>query len=148
MRALLSFIVSTTSFASSLWAGVAAAAEPFNWSLQVDDPIHAPAELVESMHIGFGYNHCRAVHAKGIILQGEFTPDTHAKEITKAPHLTANTAEETERSSSTQAMYRRESRLPICCPVFIRRHSDYQRRKNEMSPLLRETEGLTKSQAA
>src|SRR5437762_13655527 len=46
----------------------------------------------------------------------------------------------TERSSSTQAMYRRESRLPICCPVFIRRHSDYQRKKNEMSPLLRETE--------
>jgi hypothetical protein len=94
MRAPLSFIVSTTSFASSLWAGVAAAAEPFNWSLQVDDPIHTPAELVESMHSAFGYNHCRAVHAKGIILQGEFTPDTHAKEITKAPHLTANTAEE------------------------------------------------------
>jgi hypothetical protein len=94
MRAPLSFIVSTTSFASSLWAGVATAAEPFNWSLQVDDPIHTPAELVESMHSAFGYNHCRAVHAKGIILQGEFTPDTHAKEITKAPHLTANTAEE------------------------------------------------------
>jgi hypothetical protein len=94
MRAPLSFIVSTTSFASSLWAGVAAAAEPFNWSPQVDDPIHTPAELVESMHSAFGYNHCRAVHAKGIILQGEFTPDTHAKEITKAPHLTANTAEE------------------------------------------------------
>src|SRR6266481_2733819 len=51
----------------------------------------------------------------------------------------------TERSSSTQATYRRESRLPICCPVFIRRHSEYQRKKNEMSPLLRETEGLTKS---
>ena len=87
MRALLSFIVSTTSFASSLWAGVAAAAEPFNWSPQVDDPIHTPAELVESMHSAFGYNHSRAVHAKGIILQGEFTPDSHAKEITKAPHL-------------------------------------------------------------
>jgi len=87
MRALLSFIVSTTSFGLSLWAGVAAAAEPFNWNPQVDDPIHTPAELVESMHSAFGYNHCRAVQAKGIILQGEFTPDTHAKEITKAPHL-------------------------------------------------------------
>src|SRR6266436_10060106 len=54
----------------------------------------------------------------------------------------------TEGSSSTQATYRLESRLPICCPVFIRRHSDYQRKKNEVSPLLRETEGLTKSQAA
>ena len=94
MRALLSFIVSTTLFASSLWAGVAAAAEPFNWSPQVDDPIHTPAELVESMHSAFGHNQCRVVHAKGIILQGEFTPDAHAKEITKAPHLTANTDEE------------------------------------------------------
>ena len=87
MRALLSFIVSTTLFASLRSAGVVAAAEPFNWSPQVDDPIHTPAELVESMHSAFGYNHCRVVHAKGIILQGEFTPDTHAKEITKAPHL-------------------------------------------------------------
>ena len=87
MRALLSFIVSTILFGSLLLAGVAAAAEPFNWSPQVDDPIHTPAELVESMHTAFGYNHCRAVHAKGVILQGEFTPDSHATEITKAPHL-------------------------------------------------------------
>src|SRR5258705_4579100 len=87
MRALLSFIVSTASFGSSLLAGVAAAAEPFNSSPQVDDPIHTPAELVESMHTAFGYNHCRAVHAKGVIFQGEFTPDSHVKEITKAPHL-------------------------------------------------------------
>jgi PAS domain-containing protein len=56
----------------SLSAGVAAAAEPFNWSPQVDDPIHTPAELVESMHSAFGYNHCRAVHAKGIIFEGAF----------------------------------------------------------------------------
>jgi hypothetical protein len=73
MRALLSFIVSTASFGSSFLAGVAAAAEPFNWSPQVEDPIHTPAELVESMHSAFGYNHCRAVHAKGVIFQGEFT---------------------------------------------------------------------------
>ena len=99
MRALLSFIVSTASFGSSLLAGVAAAAEPFNWSPQVDDPIHTPAELVESMHSAFGYNHCRAVHAKGIILQGEFTPDTHAKEITKAPHLQGPSSKVTVRFS-------------------------------------------------
>src|SRR4030095_3128096 len=99
MRALLSFIVTATSFASSLWAGVAAAAEPFNWSPQVDDPIHTPAELVESMHRAFGYNHCRAVHAKGIILQGEFTPDTDAKEITKAPHLQGPSSKVTVRFS-------------------------------------------------
>src|SRR6478609_1303351 len=87
MRALLSFIVSTALFGLSLLAGVAAAAEPFNRSPQADDPIHTPAEVVESMHSAFGYNHCRAVYAKGVIFQGEFTPDSHAKEITKATHL-------------------------------------------------------------
>src|SRR2546430_14732595 len=87
MRALFSFIVSTTSFGLSLLAGIAAAAEPFNWSPQVDDPIHTPAELVESMHSAFGHNHCRAVHAKGIILQGEFIPDSHAREFFFLTHL-------------------------------------------------------------
>jgi len=80
-------------------AGVAAAAEPFNSSPQVDDPIHTPAELVESMHSAFGYNHCRAVHAKGVIFQGEFTPDSHAKEITKAPHLQGPSSKVTVRFS-------------------------------------------------
>src|SRR4029077_14206189 len=87
MRRLLSFIVSTAVFGLSLLAGVAAAAETFDGSPQADDPIHTPAELVQSMHSAFGYNHCRAVHAKGVIFQGEFTSDSHAKEITKAPHL-------------------------------------------------------------
>src|SRR5262245_14392507 len=66
MRALLSFVVSTTSFESLLLAGVAAAAEPFNWSPPLDDPIHTPAELVESMHSAFGYNHCRAIMPRGL----------------------------------------------------------------------------------
>jgi catalase len=99
MRALLSFIVSTASFGSSLLAGVAAVTEPFNWGPQVDDPIHTPAELVESMHSAFGYNHCRAVNAKGVIFQGEFTPDSHAKQITKATHLQGPSSKVTVRFS-------------------------------------------------
>jgi hypothetical protein len=95
MRALLSFIVSTTSFGLSLWAGVAAAAEPFNWSPQVDDPIHTPAELVESMHSAFGYNHCRAVHAKDD--PSIAWPDNRKRVLLgrlEIKRLTANTAEE------------------------------------------------------
>src|SRR5437870_9137154 len=99
MRALFSFIVSTTSFGLSLLAGVAAAAEPFNWSPQLDDPIHTPAELVESMHSAFGNNHCRAVNAKGVIFQGEFTPDSHAKQITEATHLQGPNSKVTVRFS-------------------------------------------------
>ena len=148
MRALLSFIVSTASFGLSLLAGVGEAAEPFNWSPQVDDPIHTPAELVESMQSAFGYNHCRAVHAKGIILQGEFTPDTHAKEITKAPHLQGPSSKVTVRFSDFSGVPTIPDNDPMANPRFIRRHSDYQRKKIEASALLRETEGLTKSQAA
>jgi catalase len=88
-----------TSFGSSLLAGVAAAAEPFNWRPQVDDPIHTPAELVESMRSAFGYNHCRAINAKGVIFEGEFTPDSHAKQITKAPHLQGTSSKVTVRFS-------------------------------------------------
>lgn len=82
-----SFILSTTTFASSILAGVALAASPLNSSPQADDPIHTPAELVESMHSAFGNNHGRAVFAKGVILEGGFTPDIHARELTKASHL-------------------------------------------------------------
>jgi catalase len=53
----------------------------------VDEPVHTPLELVESLHRAFGNNHVRAIHAKGIFLEGEFTPDARAKEISKAPHL-------------------------------------------------------------
>src|ERR1700751_3519374 len=51
----------------------------------------------------------------------------------------------TEGLSSTQATYRLESRLSVRCPAFIRRHSDYQRNRHEMSPLLRETEGTNET---
>jgi len=114
MSALLSFIFSGTSFASSLWAGVAAAAEPFNWSPQVDDPIHTPAELVESMHSAFGYNHCRAVHAKGIIFEGEFVPDSHARGITQAPHLQGR--------SSKVTVHEKQSRLKLTKSSHDKRH--------------------------
>ena len=87
MRTQFSFILVTTTFGSSILAGFALAASPLNSSPQADDSIHTPAELVESMHRAFGNDHCRAVHAKGIILEAEFTPDAHAKDLTRAQHL-------------------------------------------------------------
>lgn len=47
----------------------------------------SPGQLVDALHTAFGDNHSRAVHAKGIILEGNFTPDPHAVVITKAKHL-------------------------------------------------------------
>jgi catalase len=47
----------------------------------------SPRDLVDALHTAFGDNHSRAVHAKGIILSGEFTPDPAAAALTRAPHL-------------------------------------------------------------
>ncbi len=46
-----------------------------------------PAQLVDALHSAFGTHQARAVHAKGIILEGEFTPDPNASSLTKAMHL-------------------------------------------------------------
>ena len=46
-----------------------------------------PADLVNALHAAFGDHHVRAVHAKGVILEGSFTPDDHAYQLTQANHL-------------------------------------------------------------
>jgi catalase len=51
-------------------------------------PAHAsPAQLVDALHSAFGQHHARAVHTKGLILEGSFVPDLHAGALTKAVHL-------------------------------------------------------------
>jgi catalase len=47
----------------------------------------SPAQLVDALHTAFGSHRARAVHAKGIILEGVFTPDPHAATLTTARHL-------------------------------------------------------------
>jgi catalase len=49
--------------------------------------VYSPKQLVEAFHAAFGEHHARAVHAKGIILEGRFTPDAGAAALTKAAHL-------------------------------------------------------------
>lgn len=46
-----------------------------------------PEQLVDALHTTFGNNHSRAVHAKGIILEGTFTPNREAAFISKAFHF-------------------------------------------------------------
>jgi len=51
-------------------------------------PAHSsPAQLVDALHTAFGQHHVRAVHAKGLILEGAFVPNAHAASLTKAAHL-------------------------------------------------------------
>jgi catalase len=47
----------------------------------------SPDQLVDALHTAFGTHQARAVHAKGIILEGEFTPDANASSLTSAMHL-------------------------------------------------------------
>jgi catalase len=44
-----------------------------------------PSQLVNDFHGAFGARHVRAVHAKGVIAQGTFTPSVEAKGLSKAP---------------------------------------------------------------
>ena len=48
-------------------------------------PIRLPAQLVKDFHGAFGERQVRAVHAKGIILQGRFEPSSEARSLSIAP---------------------------------------------------------------
>jgi catalase len=54
---------------------------------------HAPTptgqQITNAMYIAFGDNHSRAVHAKGTLMQGTFTPDPGAGSISKAKLFTS-----------------------------------------------------------
>jgi catalase len=41
-----------------------------------------PQQMVDALHTTFGDNHSRAVHAKGTIVEGSFTPDPAARSLT------------------------------------------------------------------
>jgi catalase len=44
-----------------------------------------PQQLVDALYAVFGDNHSRAVHAKGVLLAGDFTPRSEARELCKVP---------------------------------------------------------------
>ncbi len=42
-------------------------------------------DMVDALHVAFGEHHARAVHTKGTMLEGSFTPAPEATELTKSP---------------------------------------------------------------
>src|SRR5579862_8724383 len=44
-----------------------------------------PLSMVNALHTAFGEHHARAVHTKGVVLQGTFTPAPEARTVVKAP---------------------------------------------------------------
>ncbi len=47
-------------------------------------PERLPAKLVQDFHAAFGEHHARAVHTKGLILQGTYTPSAEARRLCRA----------------------------------------------------------------
>ncbi|MES5486203.1 catalase family peroxidase [Bradyrhizobium sp. INPA03-11B] len=59
-----------------------------------------PEQLVDALNGVFGkHPGARAVHAKGIVLEGTFTPAAQASSVSKAPHLQSTTVPITVRFS-------------------------------------------------
>lgn len=48
---------------------------------------YTPTQMVETLHSVFGDHHARAIHTKGIMLTGTFTPSPSAARVSSAPHL-------------------------------------------------------------
>lgn len=47
-------------------------------------PGQTPKDLVDALHVAFGEHHARAVHAKGILLTGSFSPDPAVRTLSRA----------------------------------------------------------------
>jgi catalase len=58
-----------------------------------------PQQMVDALHAAFGDHHSRAVHAKGTIVEGSFTPDPAARGLTAVPLFSASAVAVTARFS-------------------------------------------------
>ena len=79
-----------TAAAATVLLGIVAASSASAQSpMTVTDPEQLshrlPARLVQDFHAAFGEHHARAVHTKGIILEGRFIPDKAAVGLSRAP---------------------------------------------------------------
>jgi catalase len=73
---------------TTLLIGLAASAS-VSIASAAEEKHESPAQLVGALHSAFGEHHARAVHAKGIILEGSFTPSAEAKSLSKASLFSA-----------------------------------------------------------
>ncbi len=67
---------------------------------RANEPVRdSPQQMVDALHSAFGVHHARAVHAKGILLTGTFTPSADAQRLSKAAVFTSGTIPITARFS-------------------------------------------------
>lgn len=81
----------------SVLAAMGAAAVPVT---HAGDSAHeSPASMVAAFHSAFGEHHARAVHAKGVVLEGTFTPAPEARALSSASLFSTGTLPVTIRFS-------------------------------------------------
>jgi len=54
-------------------------------------PTETPLSMVNALHTAFGEHHARAVHTKGVILEGSFTPAAEGRSLTREPIFAGGT---------------------------------------------------------
>jgi catalase len=64
-----------------------------------EPPRDSPQQMVDALHSAFGVHHARAVHAKGILLTGTFTPSAEARQLAASAVFTSGTVPITARFS-------------------------------------------------
>ncbi|HXX48359.1 MAG TPA: catalase family peroxidase [Myxococcota bacterium] len=79
-------------------------------------PEELPQALVNAIYTIFGDHHARAVHAKGILLEGAFVPDPRAGELCRAPLFAAGLVPTLIRFSNTTGIPTLPDPLPDASP--------------------------------
>lgn len=74
------------------YASIMTVASLFGFVASVQSPAQnmtpsaaSPLDMVNGLHTAFGEHHARAVHTKGVIAEGSFTPSPGAASLTKEP---------------------------------------------------------------
>ena len=69
-------------------APIALAMLPTGVAVRAADPQPAPDKMVDALNVAFGKQTTnRAVHSKGVVLEGTFTPAASAASVSQAPHF-------------------------------------------------------------
>jgi len=84
---------------------------------RADEPKSVPEQLVDTLNAIFGkHPGFRAVHAKGIVCEGEFTPVASAATLSKAPHLQGKPVRVTVRFSDGTGLPEIPDGIPDASP--------------------------------
>ncbi len=84
-------------------------------------------------YTAFGEHHARAVHAKGVVLKGTFSPDPKARTLTKAPIFAGGPLPMTVRFPTSRASPTSRTPFPKRIPEVSRSRSRPRTAKNSMS---------------